>query len=125
MALGGFIRMLKIEGDVVTDHRPVPHPDTETGVWVEVMIPAGIPLDLNSLISVEALIWDGNSLSWGGYGAKIETRKRKVKRRAALDSAADMDTRRIRLEALGRPGAAIRTARERDRLLVEAGDEDS
>ena len=71
-ANGGFVRMLKVEGNLVTDHRPIDHIDTARGTWIKTLIPKNIPYTLNTMIGAKALHWDGISLSWDGYAAKVE-----------------------------------------------------
>lgn len=46
-------------------------------------------------------------------------------RRSALNQAADWESRRAFFAANGKPNAAARAARERDRHLANAGNEDS
>lgn len=63
MARGGFSRALKLADSLVTDHRPVGHPDADES-WVEVTVPKDIPIAINEGIAAKLLSVVDGKLTW-------------------------------------------------------------
>ena len=64
MALGGFQRALKLSSSLVVDHRPVGHADAQGADWLELTVPANIPLSLNEGIAAGLLSVVDGKLTW-------------------------------------------------------------
>jgi hypothetical protein len=54
-------RMIKSENGKVIDHRPVDHPDIQTGEWKKKKIPENLPATLNEMMARGAL---SDDMTW-------------------------------------------------------------
>jgi hypothetical protein len=139
MALGGFYRLVKVNASGhIVDHRPLTSDDPYSAIvrdakndpiyedstlkpeWQKMYVPKGMALETHSPVGSMLEVRSGKMAKRAKQPERLARWMKQEEQKQHEYQAAELEQKRINLEALNRPEAALRAAQERDRKLQEA-----